>query len=281
MKSLNIYHLIVVNMSLTLLKNDIVDVLHGRTGEIGDIVRDVGLDAYERAFAKGDTKAYKSKHQRILDILYEALVDDYKDLLPESRALWKNFEPNVEMAANELAKVFNYMKKPIMALPEDPEYNKRKLENGGEVHLYPAHIIYLYDGLSLLKDSDSVEFVATKVHFNEYTGHFVEEKIPAGRITRKVVLEKSGDCDIGKNFKESITAKMDMRDLQKLYGKTDADGKVIATENEGWYCYRLNRTYKTSVGKGLVEAERIVDETPQMEIAGGKEATKQQEITTQ
>lgn len=260
-------------MSVT---HSVIDVLRGRTGEIGDIVRATGLGAYEKAFAKDNTTDYKSEHQRVLDVLYEALVDNYKDLLQESRSTYNNFEPNVEIAARELAKAFNYMAKPITSLPNNPAYNKRKLEKGGEIHLYPAHKIYTYDGWSILKDGDLVEFIATKVYFDKLSGHFVEKIIPAGRMKRKVIFEKAENYNILGNFKESISAKMNITDIKKMYGKVDSDGKNITTSREGWYTYRMNRIYPSNVpSTRFVKAEKAVDETPETEIVGGKETIKQ------
>ncbi len=220
--------------------------------EIQEIVNAVNLDAYLKHSKAGTLQQYWDTHKRILDGLYEILMEGHE-------YLWSGYRG---MALQPIAGALNGV---IETQARPVKITEEKIPDEGKMYFGPGNFVYTWDGLSVVKDgrnkekkeeAEMVTLYSTVSEFertiDEKTGKVIDVKFkgirrtPGGWIDRAYTTIPA-DYDpktyrFGDNFETDIMAEMDVRNARnKIFGRLDANNNPIEVGKIAWLNYRLIR----------------------------------------
>lgn len=215
----------------------------GRNREVmPDTVRKIidayGEKAYLKLFKEGESRPYywsSQHHPRILDNLYERLVED-ETFLMEDVTEKKQLLPVTQEFHKVINRPENLM--PIKAIGRAEAY--KDLATVGR-----AWLVYLYNGETVLQDGDTI---------------IVDSGIPAGKIRYRVKIDDSiaGDFDpyTREGFQNETLIQLNLKYLKKQFGTCDGERNAIEKDQVGWFAFKTKRIPKPA------------PEEPTTEIAG-------------
>lgn len=214
-----------------------------------NIVKAVNFDSYSQHKKAGTLPQYWDTHKRILDGLYEILMEGHEDLWSGYRGM------KLQPIAGALNEVIETTARPVR-IADEKRPDERKMYFG------PANFVYTWDGLSVVKDGrnekekpETVTVSATIAEFergiDEKTGKVVNVKfkgikrIPGGWVDR-VYTTIPTDYDpktyrFGDDSEKDRMAEMDIRNARKIFGRLDVDKNPIEVGKVVWLNYQIRR----------------------------------------
>jgi hypothetical protein len=203
--------------------DNITDFLMGRPFKVGDIGREIGLDAFIDAYDFRKTDDYwQSKHMPTLQRCYNALVERSQQEFAGIRS------SKLRYITKNLLEVVNICAKPLKVRSIEDDARRY------DVTLGEAWKTYLFDGYTPLWPDDKVRITVL-----EPDGQCIDELKPV--LSPKAYKVEFTGSPFGLDYAADLSIELDKREIMTLWGAKDHQGNTIKPGSYARVLYKMER----------------------------------------